>query len=122
MSSAVIFTGWRVLSSIVVSCSCLDCAGRAGLAGYIIGPIGGAVGLLLSQFLLSLIQIPFFFAFYKVFTVSVEMRGAPWLWVTDLSQPEHIAIRILPVVMIVSQFVMQKMTPQAAGDPNQQKM
>ena len=69
-----------------------------------------------------LLQIPFFFAFYKVFTVSVEMRGAPWLWVTDLSQPEHLAIRILPIIMIVSQFVMQKMTPQPSGDPNQQKM
>ena len=50
-------------------------------------------------------QIPFFFAFYKVFTVSVEMRGASWLWVTDLSQPEHLAIKILPLVMIASQFV-----------------
>ena len=81
---------------------------------YGVNPMGSCVPMLL--------QIPFFFAFYKVFTVSVEMRGAPWLWVTDLSQPEHIAIRILPVVMIVSQFVMQKMTPQPAGDPNQQKM
>ena len=50
------------------------------------------------------------------------MRGAPWLWVTDLSQPEHLAIKILPLVMIASQFIMQKMTPQAGGDPSQQKM
>src|ERR1017187_1076940 len=77
-------------------------------------PMGSCIPMLL--------QIPFFFAFYQVLKVSVEMRGATWLWVTDLSQPEHIAIRILPVVMIVSQFVMQKMTPQPAGDPNQQKM
>ena len=47
-----------------------------------VNPMGGCFPML--------IQIPFFFAFYKVFTVSVEMRGAPWLWVTDLSQPEHI--------------------------------
>jgi len=33
-------------------------------------------------------SLPFFIAFYKVFMVSVEMRGASWLWVTDLSQPE----------------------------------
>jgi YidC/Oxa1 family membrane protein insertase len=79
-----------------------------------VNPMGGCVPMVL--------QIPFFFAFYKVFTVSVEMRGAPWLWVTDLSQPEHLPIKILPVVMIASQFVMQKMTPQAGGDPNQQKM
>ncbi|MEO8371197.1 MAG: membrane protein insertase YidC [Candidatus Solibacter sp.] len=79
-----------------------------------VNPMGGCLPLLL--------QMPFFFAFYKVFTVSVEMRGAPWLWVTDLSQPEHWEIKILPLVMIASQFLMQKMTPQAGGDPAQQKM
>jgi YidC/Oxa1 family membrane protein insertase len=42
--------------------------------------------------------------------------------VADLSQPEQIPIRILPVVMIASQFWMQKMTPQSSMDPNQQKM
>jgi YidC/Oxa1 family membrane protein insertase len=81
---------------------------------YGVNPMGGCVPMLL--------QIPFFIAFYKVFTVSVEMRGAPWLWVHDLSQPEQIPIKILPLAMIASQFVMQKMTPQAGGDPNQQKM
>ena len=39
------------------------------------------------------LQIPFFFAFYKVLSVAIEMRGANWLWVTDLSQPETLAIR-----------------------------
>jgi YidC/Oxa1 family membrane protein insertase len=79
-----------------------------------VNPMGGCVPMLL--------QLPFFFAFYKVFTVSVEMRCAPWLWVTDLSQPEHLPIKILPLVMIGSQFLMQKMTPQAGTDPSQQKM
>jgi YidC/Oxa1 family membrane protein insertase len=79
-----------------------------------VNPMGGCLPMLL--------QMPFFFAFYKVFTVSAEMRGAPWLWVTDLSQPEHWEIKILPLVMIASQFIMQKMTPQAGGDPSQQKM
>jgi YidC/Oxa1 family membrane protein insertase len=84
-----------------------------------VNPMGGCFPMLL--------QLPFFFAFYRVFTVSVEMRGAPWMWVTDLSQPEDFAlggvpIRILPIVMIVTQFLMQKMTPQANTDPNQQKM
>ena len=69
-----------------------------------------------------LIQIPFLFAFYRVFTVSVEMRGANWLWVGDLSRPEQLPIHILPVIMIASQFWMQKMTPQANVDPNQQRM
>ena len=81
---------------------------------YGVNPMGGCVPMLL--------QIPFFFAFYQVFTVSVEMRGANWLWVTIFRRPEPSAIKILPIVMIVSQFCMQKMTPQANVDPNQQKM
>src|SRR5580658_1064648 len=80
-----------------------------------VNPMGGCVPMLL--------QIPFFIAFYKVFSVSVEMRGASWLWVTDLSQPETLPIHLLPIIMVVSQFVMQKMTPTTAGgDPSQQKM
>jgi len=79
-----------------------------------VNPMGGCVPMLL--------QIPFFFAFYKVFTVSVEMRGANWLWIHDLSQPETFAIKFLPIIMIASQFMMQSMTPQANVDPNQQKM
>jgi len=69
-----------------------------------------------------LIQMPFLWAFYKTLQVAIEMRGANWLWVTDLSQPEHFAIRVLPIVMIASSFLMQKMTPMAGGDPSQQKM
>ena len=77
-------------------------------------PMGGCIPLL--------IQMPFLFAFYKVLAVSIEMRNASWLWVGDLSQPEHLAIRILPILMIVSGFIMQRMTPATGGDPNQQKM
>ncbi|HWB86173.1 MAG TPA: membrane protein insertase YidC [Bryobacteraceae bacterium] len=79
-----------------------------------VNPLGGCVPMAL--------QIPFFFAFYEVFTVSVQMRGASWLWVADLSQPEPWAIKILPITMVVSQFLMQKMTPQTSPDPNQQRM
>ncbi|MGA2272129.1 MAG: membrane protein insertase YidC [Bryobacteraceae bacterium] len=81
-----------------------------------VNPMGGCLPML--------IQLPFFYAFYRVFTVSVEMRGASWLWVTDLSQPETLPLHILPLIMIASQFWMQKMTPTAApgGDPGQQKM
>jgi YidC/Oxa1 family membrane protein insertase len=79
-----------------------------------VNPMGGCVPMLL--------QIPFFFAFYRVFTVSTEMRGATWLWIHDLSQAEVSPIKILPIIMIVSQFYMQSMTPQANVDPNQQKI
>ncbi|HEX8983929.1 MAG TPA: membrane protein insertase YidC [Bryobacteraceae bacterium] len=79
-----------------------------------VNPMGGCLPMV--------IQIPFFIAFYKVLTVAIEMRGASWLWVHDLSQPEQLAIRILPVAMIVAQFVMQKMTPNPSADPNQQRV
>jgi YidC/Oxa1 family membrane protein insertase len=79
-----------------------------------VNPAGGCVPMLL--------QIPFFIAFYKVLSVSIELRNANWLWVTDLSQPEHLPIRILPVAMIITQFLMQKMTPSTVGDPNQQRI
>lgn len=79
-----------------------------------VNPMGGCMPMMLP--------IPFFIAFYTVLTVTIEMRGAHWLWVTDLSQPEHIPIRILPLTMIVTQFIMQKMTPATTMDPAQQKM
>jgi YidC/Oxa1 family membrane protein insertase len=79
-----------------------------------VNPMGGCIPML--------IQLPFLWAFYKVLSVAIEMRNAHWLWVTDLSQPEHYAIRVLPIVMIVSSFLMQKMTPMTGGDPAQQKV
>jgi YidC/Oxa1 family membrane protein insertase len=80
-----------------------------------VNPMGGCIPML--------IQLPFLYAFYKVLAVTIEMRGASWLWVGDLSQPEHFAIRFLPIVMVASSFLMQKMTPMAAGgDPSQQKI
>jgi YidC/Oxa1 family membrane protein insertase len=68
------------------------------------------------------IQFPFLIAFYKVLVVSIDLRHANWLWVSDLAAPEHLAIRILPIAMIATQFVMQKMTPTTSADPNQQRM
>jgi YidC/Oxa1 family membrane protein insertase len=68
-----------------------------------------------------IIQMPFLFAFYKVLSVSIALRGASWLWVSDLSQPEQIAIRILPILLVITGFVMQKMTPMTTVDPSQQK-
>ena len=42
---------------------------------------------------------------------------------TDLSQPEHFALHPLPLIMVVTSFMLQKMTPTPAGtDPGQQKM
>lgn len=79
-----------------------------------VNPMGGCLPML--------VQLPFFYAYYKVLSVSIAMRGAEWLWVHDLSQPETLPIRLLPVILIVSQFLTQKMTPTPGMDPSQQKM
>ncbi len=61
-----------------------------------VNPMGGCIPLL--------IQMPFLYAFYKVLGVSIEMRHASWLWISDLSQPEHFAIHLLPLIMVVDQL------------------
>jgi YidC/Oxa1 family membrane protein insertase len=80
-----------------------------------VNPVGGCIPLL--------IQMPFIYAFYKVLAVSIELRHASWLWVGDLSQPEHFEIHFLPLIMVVTSYALQRMTPPpTAGDPSQQKM
>ena len=74
-----------------------------------VNPMGGCLPMV--------IQLPFFIAFYSILTVAIEIRQAGWLWVTDLSQPEQIAIRVLPLTMVVSQFWMQSLTPTPTTDP-----
>jgi YidC/Oxa1 family membrane protein insertase len=69
-----------------------------------------------------LVQLPFFYAFYRVLNIAIELRHAPWLWVTDLSSPETIALHMLPLILVATQFLSQKMTPAAGVDPAQQRM
>jgi YidC/Oxa1 family membrane protein insertase len=66
-----------------------------------------------------LLTMPFLFAFYRVLSVSVELRGAPFLWIPDLAQKDPLFLT--PVLMGVSMFVMQKMTP-STMDPAQQRI
>jgi YidC/Oxa1 family membrane protein insertase len=69
-----------------------------------------------------LFQFPFFIAFYTCLSVAIELRGANWLWVSDLSRPEQLPIRALPVLLVITQFFSQRLTPPAPGvDPTQQK-
>jgi YidC/Oxa1 family membrane protein insertase len=77
-------------------------------------PMGGCLPMI--------VQLPILYAFYTVLTVTIELRGAHWLWVTDLSQAEQLPVHILPVVMVITQFIMQKMTPNPSVDPAQAKM
>lgn len=64
-----------------------------------------------------LIQLPVFIALYFALLYSIDLRHSSFLWVNDLSQPEHlfdvlgIPFRILPILMGVSWFLSQKLTP-----------
>ncbi len=78
-----------------------------------VNPAGGCLPLL--------IQMPIFLALYWVFLESVELRHAPFmLWIQDLSAQDP--YYILPVLMGVSMFIMQKMQPMTIQDPMQQKI
>jgi YidC/Oxa1 family membrane protein insertase len=66
-----------------------------------------------------LLTMPFLIAFYTVLQVAIELRGAPFLWISDLSQKDPYFIT--PVLMGLSMFVMQKMVP-TTMDPAQQRI
>jgi YidC/Oxa1 family membrane protein insertase len=67
-----------------------------------------------------LLQMPLFFAYYKVLLNAVELRQAHWFWLTDLASPDP--LHILPIIIIVSMFVIQYMTPSPGMDPAQRRM
>ncbi len=77
-----------------------------------VNPAGGCLPML--------IQMPFFFAYYRMLGVAMDLRHAPWLWVRDLSAPDP--WHILPIAIIITMVAVQRMTPQAGMDPAQQKM
>jgi YidC/Oxa1 family membrane protein insertase len=75
-------------------------------------PLGGCLPLVL--------QMPVLLAFYRMLTVSIELRHAPWiLWIHDLSRPDP--YYIIPIFMAIAMFIGQKMTPTTV-DPAQAKM
>lgn len=77
-----------------------------------VNPMGGCLPMLL--------QIPVFFALYKVLLISIELRSAPFMfWIKDLSAKDPYFI--LPIVMGVTMVIQQKMTP-STMDPTQQKI
>ncbi len=86
-----------------------------------VSPLGGCLPILL--------QIPVFIGFYQMLQSAIELRGATFLWASDLSQPDTVAvifglpINPLPLLMGATQFWMAKLTPPSPGvDPVQQKM
>jgi YidC/Oxa1 family membrane protein insertase len=77
-----------------------------------VNPASGCIPMLLT--------LPVLFAFYSLLAVAIELRGAPFiLWIHDLVAPDPYFV--LPVLMGVTMFLQQRMTPSTA-DPTQQKM
>lgn len=95
---------------------------------YKVNPMGGCLPMI--------IQIPVFFALYRILGDSIELRHAPFmLWINDLSAPDRLfqfaykipfmsppyGIPVLTLLMGASMFIQQKMTP-TPGDPSQAKI
>ena len=91
---------------------------------YKVNPMGGCLPMVL--------QIPIFFALYKVLLQTIELRHAPFmLWITDLSAPDRLyigfdipmlgGIPVLTLLMGGSMFLQQKMTPTTL-DPTQARI
>ncbi len=91
---------------------------------YKVNPVGGCLPMV--------IQIPFFFALYRVLMAAIELRHAPFmLWINDLSAPDRLmvgfnipyvhGIPVLTLLMGLSMYLQQKMTPTTA-DPTQAKI
>ncbi|MGC6426985.1 MAG: membrane protein insertase YidC [Akkermansiaceae bacterium] len=90
-----------------------------------VNPMGGCLPMLA--------QIPIFFGFFTMLQYAVELRNQPFLWVTDLSQPDTVAhlpfsipflgsgINVLPILMAVTMILQMRMTPQT-GDKMQRRI
>jgi YidC/Oxa1 family membrane protein insertase len=86
-----------------------------------VNPMGGCLPMVA--------QVPIFYALYLALSVSVELQNAAFLcigrlfgvdlWICDLAS--HDPTYVLPIVMGITMFLQQKMTP-TAGDPRQAKM
>jgi YidC/Oxa1 family membrane protein insertase len=86
-----------------------------------VNPMGGCWPMLL--------QVPVFFGFFSMIRSAIELRGAHFLWVQDLSQPDTLfyaggfPVNLLPLLMGVTMLWQARLTPPSPGmDPTQQKM
>jgi len=76
-------------------------------------PMGGCLPIIL--------QIPVFFAIYRVLLNAIELKGAEWiLWIDDLGAMDPYFI--LPILMGATMYLQQKITPNTMADPMQQKL
>jgi YidC/Oxa1 family membrane protein insertase len=88
-----------------------------------VNPMGGCLP--------ALIQMPVFIGFYSMIRTAIELRGAHFLWVTDLSKPDTLFLipginfpfNLLPLLMVGVMVWQAHLTPPSPGmDPAQQKM
>lgn len=88
-----------------------------------VSPLGGCLPMFL--------QIPVFFGFFTMIRSAIELRGAPFLWVHDLSQADtlfylpgtHFPFNLLPLIMGATMLWQARLTPPSPGmDPAQQKI
>ncbi len=92
-----------------------------------VNPMGGCLPMLL--------QIPIFIAFYQMLNDAIELKGAPFIgWIKDLAEPDRLftlpfsvpfigdAVNILPLFMVWSMVIQQKMSPPMGTYPDQAKM
>jgi YidC/Oxa1 family membrane protein insertase len=91
---------------------------------YKVSPMGGCLPMVL--------QIPVFFALYRMLNAAVDLRHQPFmLWVKDLTAPDRLdigvaipylgGIPVMTLLMGITMFLQQKMTP-SGGDPRQEKI
>jgi YidC/Oxa1 family membrane protein insertase len=78
-----------------------------------------------------MIQLPIFFALFRMIPNAIELRGAPFLWACDLSKPDTILaipglgfpLNPLPILMGITMLIQARMQPPSPGmDPAQQAM
>jgi YidC/Oxa1 family membrane protein insertase len=88
-----------------------------------VNPLGGCLPMV--------IQIPVFFGFYKMIQSAIELRGAPFLWIGDLSRPDTLfeipgtgfPFNLLPLIMGATMLWQARLTPPSPGmDPTQAKI
>ena len=77
-----------------------------------VNPMGGCLPMVL--------QIPVFFALYQTLSQSIELRGAAFLWISDLSATETLFFKPLVLLMGASMFLQQSMTPTATDNKQAQ--
>lgn len=68
----------------------------------------------------TLLTMPFLFAFYRMLDISVDLKGAPFFWIPDLSLKDPLFIT--PILSGLSMIAMQRLMPAPAMDPAQQRM